>query len=56
MANITAEDYIGCVFGYISNRKFYLVSWRRSNHNYQELTYKGGLRGVSIKVCYGLIT
>lgn len=50
VSNATAEDYIGFIFGYANNRKFYLVSWKRVNHNYQESTYKTGLKGISIKV------
>jgi len=43
-------NYVGFVFGYQSNRKFYLVSWRHNNQNYQETTYKAGLAGIQIKV------
>ncbi|CAH1799045.1 unnamed protein product [Owenia fusiformis] len=40
-------DYIGFVFGYQSNRKFYLVLWRRENRNFEQ--YNAGVRGIQIK-------
>jgi syndecan 4 len=44
------HDYIGFVFGYQSNRKFYLVTWRQENYNYGGTAYRGGVRGIQIKV------
>ena len=44
------QDYIGFVFGYQSNRRFYIVTWRHDNRNYGGSAYRGGLKGVQIKV------
>ncbi|XP_038053348.1 uncharacterized protein LOC119725831 isoform X2 [Patiria miniata] len=41
------NNYIGFVFGYQSNRKFYVVMWRRENMNNPD--YKAGIRGLQIK-------
>jgi len=46
-----ASDYVGVVFGYQSNRKFYVVMWRRENSNFQELNDRAGIKGVQLKVC-----
>ena len=43
------QDYIGFVFGYQTNKKFYAVLWRHNNHNY-DANYRAGIRGVQIKV------
>ena len=45
-----AGDYIGIVFGYQSNRKFYVILWRNENSNYLHNTYKAGIKGIQIKV------
>ena len=45
-------DWIGFVFGYQSNRKFYLVQWRHQNYNYGGTSYRGGIKGLQIKVCW----
>lgn len=45
-----AGNYIGFVFGYQDNRKFYLVTWREDNRNYLDTTYKAGIAGIQIKV------
>ena len=45
-----ATDYVGVVFGYQSNRKFYVVMWRRENSNFQELNDRAGIKGVQLKV------
>ena len=45
-----ASDYVGVVFGYQSNRKFYVVMWRRENSNFQELNDRAGIKGVQLKV------
>ena len=48
--SLDGQDYVGCVFGYHSNRKFYLVIWRHENWNYGAGTYRGGIKGVQLKV------
>ncbi|XP_071497188.1 uncharacterized protein [Diadema antillarum] len=40
-------SYIGLVFGYQSNRKFYVAMWRHSNLNRNK--YVAGIRGLQIK-------
>lgn len=45
-----ASDYVGVVFGYQSNRKFYVVMWRRENSNFEELNDRAGIKGVQLKV------
>ncbi|XP_066913775.1 uncharacterized protein [Clytia hemisphaerica] len=42
-------NYIGFVFGYHSNRQFYLVAWRQANRNYRDNTYKAGIASIQIK-------
>ena len=44
------SDYVGVVFGYQSNRKFYVVMWRRENSNFQDLNDRAGIKGVQLKV------
>lgn len=44
------EDYFGVVFGYQSNRKFYILTWRHKNINLGTNTYKAGIKGIQIKV------
>lgn len=44
------SNYIGFVFGYQSNRKFYAVMWRHKNLNLDENTYKAGIKGLTLKV------
>ena len=37
----------------MSNRKFYLVTWKRQHYNYKDLdqsTYKAGIQGPQLKV------
>ena len=47
----TAADYVGFVFGYQNNRRFYLVTWKSTHSNYDVTsTYRGGIKGVQIKV------
>ena len=41
-------NYIGFVFGYQSNRKFYVVMWRHANMN--NPSNMAGIRGIQIKV------
>lgn len=48
-----ADQYFGLVFGYVSNRKFYVVLFKGKHYNYKDgsaSTYKGGVQGVQIKV------
>lgn len=49
--SVTGHDYIGFVFGYQNNRKFYLVLWRYENYNYGSAApYSAGINGMQIKV------
>ena len=43
-------DYIGFVFGYQSNRKFYIVVMKQQHSNYGGTASRGGLRGLQLKV------
>ena len=47
-----SNNYIGLVFGYHSNKKFYTVQWRNDNANYKSSTHKVGIRGIQIKVSF----
>ena len=47
----TGSDYFGTVFGYVNNRKFYVVMWKGVHYNYGNDTYKAGISGVQLKVC-----
>ncbi|CAH1786413.1 unnamed protein product [Owenia fusiformis] len=44
------DNYIGFVFGYQNNQKFYVVMWQSNNTNKDLTAYRGGLRGLQIKV------
>jgi len=44
------ENYVGIVFGYVSNRKFYLLSWKQKNYNYELTTFQTGIKGINLKV------
>ena len=44
------SDYVGVVFGYQSNRKFYVVMWRKENSNFQTSNIRAGIKGVQLKV------
>ena len=46
----SGEDYFGVVFGYQSNTKFYVLTWRHKNINLNNDTYKAGIKGIQIKV------
>ena len=49
----TATDYVGFVFGYQNNRKFYLVTWKRTHSNYDvSSTYRVGIKGLQLKVSH----
>ena len=53
----TATDYVGFVFGYQNNRKFYLVTWKSTHSNYDVTsTYRGGIKGIQLKVRIRLLT
>ena len=45
-----ALGYIGAVFGYQSNKKFYVALWRSKHYNWHDTAYKGGIKGLQIKV------
>ncbi|KAK3582849.1 hypothetical protein CHS0354_039999 [Potamilus streckersoni] len=45
--NESVADYIGFVFGYTSNRKFYVAIWKREHTNY---AYQAGTKGIQIKL------
>lgn len=45
-----SSDYAGVVFGYQSNRKFYVAMWRRENSNFKDLNDNAGIKGVQLKV------
>ena len=51
------DDFIGLVFSYQSNRKFYLVSWKQENQVYWEMNpfRAKALRGIQIKVLFGVL-
>ena len=44
------SDYLGVVFGYQSNRKFYVVMWRRENINFGKADTNAGIKGLQLKV------
>ena len=46
------DDFIGLVFSYQSNRKFYLVSWKQQDQVYWEMNpfRAKAVRGIQIKV------
>jgi hypothetical protein len=44
------ENYVGIVFGYVNNRKFYLLSWKQKNYNYELTTFQAGIKGINLKV------
>jgi len=44
------SDYLGVVFGYQSNRKFYVVMWRRENVNFASADISTGIKGLQLKV------
>lgn len=44
------SDYVGVVFGYQSNRKFYVVMWRKESINFRESNIQAGLKGLQLKL------
>ena len=49
------DNYFGIVFGYVSNRRFYLVSWKTKNYNFDTSTYQAGIAGVQMKVSQKMV-
>ena len=50
MKGIEGSDYIGIVFGYQSNRKFYVIMWRQKNVNFADSNINTGIKGLQLKV------
>ena len=50
MKGTLGSDYVGVVFGYQSNSKFYAVMWRRENLNYAESDFNAGIKGLQLNV------
>ena len=50
MKESDSSDYTGVVFGYQSNRRFYVVMWRRENSYFKELNDRAGIKGIQLKV------
>ena len=50
MKDREGSDYLGVVFGYQSNRKFYVVMWRRENINFGKADTNAGIKGLQLKV------
>ena len=48
--NDVCTGYVGFVFGYQNNAKFYTVIWRHQHANYGGSTYRAGIKGLQIKV------
>ena len=48
--DMEGSDYLGVVFGYQSNRKFYVVMWRRENINFAKEDINAGIKGLQLKV------
>lgn len=48
--DVEGSDYLGVVFGYQSNRKFYVVMWRRENINFAKEDINAGIKGLQLKV------
>ena len=48
--DLEGSDYLGVVFGYQSNRKFYVVMWRRENINFAKEDINAGIKGLQLKV------
>lgn len=48
--NTNTGQYIGLVFAYQNNKRFYLVAWRNSHRNDEEDRHQTGLKGLQIKV------
>eukprot|EP00058_Branchiostoma_floridae_P009585 XP_002595073.1 hypothetical protein BRAFLDRAFT_90183 [Branchiostoma floridae] len=46
----SGNDFIGFVFGYQSNRKFYVVIWKHENENADGSVGIGGIKGLQIKI------
>nr|AXL14330.1 mega-thrombospondin [Nematostella vectensis] len=46
----SGTDYIGVVFGYQTNQKFYVVMWRKENINFAAANINVGIKGVQLKL------
>ena len=48
------DDYAGFVFNYQSNKRFIVVSWKKTNETYSERTpfISRAMSGIQIKVYY----
>ncbi|CAH1238208.1 THBS3 [Branchiostoma lanceolatum] len=46
----SGNDFIGFVFGYHSNRKFYVAMWKHENENADGTVGIGGIKGLQIKL------
>lgn len=46
----SGSDYIGVVFGYQTNRKFYVAMWRKENINFADADVNAGIKGIQLKV------
>ena len=44
------QNYVSFVFGYQSNKKFYIIVMKHEHSNYGDTAYRGGIRGVELKV------
>ncbi|XP_078655610.1 uncharacterized protein LOC144902206 [Branchiostoma floridae x Branchiostoma belcheri] len=50
VAEDSGNDFIGFVFGYLSNRKFYVAMWKHENENEEGSISIGGIKGLQIKL------
>ena len=50
MKDSEGSDYLGVVFAYQSNRKFYIVMWRRETINFGKSDTNAGIKGLQLKV------
>ncbi|XP_019635900.1 PREDICTED: uncharacterized protein LOC109478676 [Branchiostoma belcheri] len=50
IAEDSGNDFIGFVFGYLSNRKFYVAMWKHQNENEEGSISIGGIKGLQIKL------
>lgn len=46
------HGYIGFVFGYQNNQRFYVAIWKHMHLNYGATPYRVGLKGLQIKVFF----
>lgn len=50
MKDSEGSDYLGVIFAYQSNRKFYVVMWRRESINFGRADVNTGIKGLQLKV------